>query len=156
MSEPSPEPVPLPTGPGDRSSGPAYEPPVIVDCGALADVTRSSFIDHVAHAAQFGTGFALSVVAGGHMPGGQGETTVTPPTSHGGTSHEVTTLSGHAGSGGGSTGVSSGAPGTNGSASGTGGGGGTLPFTGYAVSLVAGAGLAMAAASRLVRRLARR
>jgi hypothetical protein len=158
---------------------PGYQRPAITDHGGLSELTRSisEHLNHVQHFATLGATFAASTILNppgtpsvptpdpGHLTPIEPSSNTIPPVVQGatqsdptaatqtisdvvGTVHGATSSAGSteaAVTGGGSV------PGASG-----GGGGGTLPFTGLAVALMAGVGLALASAGATIRRLARR
>jgi hypothetical protein len=164
----------------DYEVGRVYVRPTITDLGSLVALTQDSILAEAAHFASFGAAFATSVIGGPNppnnppiipdiTPSGLSPGDVPPSTgggsgapSGGGVDSGLPTGggggSGSPGSGvaagPGATSSGSGGAATSGSAGGASsdGGGGSLPFTGYAVALVAGVGLAMTGASRVLRR----
>ncbi|MEA2478619.1 MAG: hypothetical protein QOJ07_541 [Thermoleophilaceae bacterium] len=156
-----------------------YEEPRITDHGALRELTQAHMLVELSHFAQFGPAFAASViglpntpsgqnsptitdvVSGGGGGGGGGGVTSTPPvdpshsTASGALSAAHHTTHGGSGSGPGLSGNSAVAA-HSGSGSDPGGAGGKLPFTGFALAMAAGAGMAMASTGAVLRRVARR
>jgi hypothetical protein len=156
--------------------GIAYESPTITEYGSLEELTQAHMAMELVHYAQFGVGFAASVVGppsprvvpdqstftpvvhassasgagGGGGGGGAGATTALPDPTIVSSSGDPTSVSdalSHSGASQGGT--------TLASVSSGGGAGKNLPFTGYAAALVAGVGLSMAAAGRAIRRFSR-
>jgi hypothetical protein len=170
---------------GERVLTAKYQRPMVTELGSVSALTLSHSLLELSHFAQVGSGFAASVLGGGTTPSSPNAPNVTdvnqPPiiTPSGGGGGSVNTLpdpTSTAGQGVGgvsgdpsgtaTTGLGSGSVGTGGGGTGTGTGGAgvaaaasdgkTLPFTGYALALVAGTGLAATAAGQAVRRVTRR
>jgi hypothetical protein len=141
-----------------------YRPPTVTHHGRVGEVTLSHTVVFGASLARAlasslvgttttvgggspGTNTVVQVPAGGNVPGGD---TVT----HTITNH-VTNAPGSGTSPGAATGAGPGSSGA-GNAAGAAGSGHKLPFTGFAVVYLAGAGAAMASTGAVLRRVVRR
>jgi hypothetical protein len=146
-----------------------YEAPTITYHGDVATLTQSELLHLGASGVRFAATFANSIVVPQSPGEGATTTTVVPDggggaggpvvpqdVSPGGPSDVTDTVGGGNAPAGGAPSGGGASPGGGSGAAPAAAGGGNLPFTGFAVMFVAGAGAAVGSAGMALRRFARR